>query len=313
MIRKSLPQQLRKAFCFYPVNAQSLPAMTKEAGMPPGYSKIKLSNGYTVSYIDEGRGEQTIVFIHGLANYSGTWAKNIAGLKESYRCIAIDLPGNGYSEKTDVVYSMQFYAACVYDFIRLLQLRHVVLCGHSMGGQVALTLLLNAPDAAEQLILCAPAGFERFNLFEKTMYRSVISIADLFSSEESSLRNSIYSSFYQNPSQADAMIADMVQILHAYPARLYRKMVESSIDGMLNEPVYERLGEISVPVLIIFGALDALIPNKLLHPVSTEQLAREAMSKMPDAQLEMVPFAGHFVQWEKADAVNGLINAFLAG
>jgi len=287
--------------------------MTKEESLPSGYRKIKLSNGYTVSYIDEGKGAQTIVFIHGLANYSGTWAKNIEGLKHSSRCIAIDLPGNGYSEKPDTTYNIQFYAACVYDFIRLLNLRNVVLCGHSMGGQIAITLLLNAPDAAQKLVLCAPAGFERFNLFEKTMYRSVVSIADLFSSEESSLRNSIYSSFYQNPSQADGMIDDMVQILRSYPARIYRKMVESSIDGMLNEPVYERLGEISIPVLVIFGALDALIPNKLLHPVSTEQLAREAIAKMADARLEMVPFAGHFVQWEKAAVVNKLITSFLEG
>lgn len=287
--------------------------MTKVEGLPAGYSKIRLSNGYTVSYVDEGEGAQTILFLHGLANYSAAWTNNVKGLKQNYRCIAIDLPGNGYSEKPDTLYSMQFYAACVYDFIRLLDLRNVVLCGHSMGGQVALTLLLHAPDAAQKLVLCAPAGFERFNLFEKTMYRSVIGIADLFSSEESSLRNSIYSSFYQNPSQADGMIDEMVHILRSYPARIYRKMVESSIDGMLNETVYDRLGEINIPVLVIFGALDALIPNKLLHPVSTEQLARETIGKMADARLEMVPFAGHFVQWEKAAVVNKLIASFLEG
>jgi pimeloyl-ACP methyl ester carboxylesterase len=285
--------------------------MIKEGGVRSDYRKIELSNGFSVSYSDEGKGAQTILFIHGLATYGGTWAQNIAGLRGSYRCIAVDLPGNGYSDKPDTVYNMQFYAACIYDFIHLLKLKNVVLCGHSMGGQVALTLLLNAPDVAQKLVLCAPAGFERFNVFEKTMYRSVIGVADLFSSDESSLRSSIYSSFYQNPSQADGMIAEMVKILHSYPARIYRKMVESSVDGMLNEPVYEQLDKIKVPVLVIFGELDALIPNKLLHPVSTEHMARQATAKMQHARLEMVPFAGHFVQWEKASAVNQLIASFL--
>ena len=276
-----------------------------------GYKKITLSNGAAVSYIDEGKGAQTILFIHGLATYGGTWMQNIEGLKSQFRCIAIDLPGNGYSDKGDLPYSIQYYAACVYDFIKLMKLQHVVLCGHSMGGQIAMTLLLNAPDAAEKMVLCAPAGFEQFNVFEKTMYRSVLGFADMFSSDESSLRNSIYTSFYKNPSQADGMIEDMVGILKSYPSSKYKKMMEASIDGMLNEPVYTRLGEIAVPVLVIFGEIDALIPNKLLHPISTDQLARNAISKMQHAELAMIPFAGHFVQWEQATKVNDVIATFL--
>jgi pimeloyl-ACP methyl ester carboxylesterase len=275
------------------------------------YKKIKLSNSASVSYIDEGKGKQTIVFIHGLATYSGTWVQNIEVLKEKYRCVAIDLPGNGYSDKGDLPYSIQYYAACVYDFITLLKLDRVVLCGHSMGGQIALTLMLKVPQAAEKMILCAPAGFEQFNVFEKTMYRSAIGMADMFSSDESSLRNSIYSSFYKNPNQADGMIDDMVKILKSYPSSTYKKMMDASIKGMLDEPVYERLSEIEIATLVIFGELDALIPNKLLHPISTDQLARRAVAKMPDAVLKMIPFAGHFVQWEKADKVNEAIGDFL--
>lgn len=275
------------------------------------YHKITLSNGASVSYIDEGSGPSTILFIHGLATYGGTWVHNIEGLQSAFRCIALDLPGNGHSDKSDLPYSIQYYAACVYDFIQKMKLKNVVLCGHSMGGQIAMTLMLNVPDAAVKMVLCAPAGFEQFNVFEKTMYRSVIGLADIFSSDESSLRNSIYNSFYKNPAQADGMIEDMVKILRSYPASTYKKMLDASIQAMMNEPVYDSLSKIKIPTLVIFGELDALIPNKLLHPISTDQLARTAVAKMPDATLEMIPFAGHFVQWEKAERVNAAIKDFV--
>lgn len=264
-----------------------------------------------MAYIDEGSGEQTIVFIHGLATFGGTWQQNINRLKSNFRCIAIDLPGNGYSDKADMPFSIKYYASCLYDFITKMKLKNVVLCGHSMGGQIAMTLMLLQPDAAHKMVLCAPAGFEQFNVFEKTMYRSMVSMADMFSSNESNLRQSIYTSFYRNPNQADDMIDEMVSILKSYPTSGYKKMMDASIGSMLDEPVYDRLSEITVPTLIIFGEIDALIPNKLLHPISTDQLARQAMAKMPNASLAMVPFAGHFVQWEKAEKVNELILTFL--
>lgn len=278
---------------------------------PAEYRQQLLSNGITVMYTDEGHGDTVLLFLHGLATYSGTWVRNTAVLNRCARCIALDLPGNGYSEKGKFPFSMEFYAACVYDFIRLLGLRNVVLCGHSMGGQVAMTLVLRAPEIVSRLILCAPAGFEEFSPLERTMYRSAIGFFDFFSSDESSLRSSIYSSFYKNPAQAEGLLHEMTEILRAYPQTLYRRMLEASIDGMLKEPVYPRLQELTLPVLVIFGAFDALIPNKLLHPIATDQLARQAIARMPDARLEMIPFAGHFVQWEKADEVNQLIAAFL--
>lgn len=275
------------------------------------YQKIQLSNGAFVSYLDHGAGEQTILMLHGLATYSGTWAKNIEGLQTQYRCVALDLPGNGHSEKGDLPYSIQYYAACVYDFIQKLKLKNVVLCGHSMGGQIAMTLMLNVPHAAEKMVLCAPAGFEQFTVFEKTMYRSFIGFADMFSSDENSLRNSVYNSFYKNPSQADGLLEEMSAILKSYPSAAYKKMLDASIQGMMNEPVFDRLSKIDIPTLVIFGELDALIPNKLLHPIATDQLARSAVAKMPNATLQMIPFAGHFVQWEKSEKVNEAIITFL--
>ncbi len=273
--------------------------------------KVQLSNGCEVAYIDEGSGAQTILFVHGLATYARSWKYQIEGLKDKYRCIAIDLPGNGKSDRGDYPYGINFFAGCVYDFIQKLRLTNVVLAGHSMGGQVVLNLLINLPSAAEKLILFAPAGFETFNGIERSLYQSSISFLDMFSTEENSLRRTIRSSFYQYPPQVDEMIEELVGLMKVHSIRQYRAMIEACVAGMLHEPVFDQLHLIQQPTLVMYGERDALIPNRLIHPVNTRAIGEAGVARMPYATLQMIPRCGHFLQLEKASVVNGLVREFL--
>ncbi|HEY1030818.1 MAG TPA: alpha/beta hydrolase [Flavipsychrobacter sp.] len=273
--------------------------------------KVQLSNGCEVAYIDEGSGAQTILFVHGLATYARSWKKQIESLKDKYRCIAIDLPGNGKSDRGDYPYSMNFFAGCVYDFIQKLRLTNVVLAGHSMGGQVVMNLLINLPSAAEKLILFAPAGFETFNGMERSLYQSSISFLDMFSTEENSLRRTIRSSFYQYPPHVDEMIEELVALMKIHSIREYRAMIEACVAGMLHEPVFNQLHLIQQPTLVMYGERDALIPNRLIHPVNTRTIGEAGVAQMPHAQLQMIPRCGHFLQLEKPAEVNSLVREFL--
>lgn len=264
-----------------------------------------------ISYVDEGSGETTLLFIHGLANYALGWKKNIDALKNHCRCIAIDLPGNGLSEHGDFPYGINYFANVVTDFIKELRLQNVVLAGHSMGGQIAMTIVLNNPEIADALILCAPAGFEVFTPWDAGLFETSISVFDYFSTEESSLVKSIRSSFYHYTLQADDMINDLLQLMNHYPLNDYRKMMKACIHGMLHEPVYNSLHLIKQPALIIFGERDALIPTRALHPVTTRKIAEDGASKLANSELHLIPDCGHFVQWEKAKKVNDLIISFL--
>jgi len=272
----------------------------------------ELSNGCKLSYIDEGKGEQAIIFIHGLSNYSLGWEKNIDGLKGHFRCIAIDLPGNGYSGRGDYPYSMAFFAECIHELIGKLQLDKVCLCGHSMGGQIALITALNYPEEIHKLVLCAPAGFEEFSATERMMYMASIQIFDVFSSEENSLRKTMRSSFYMFPEQAKGMVDELAKLMKEHDIKDYRKMVEASIYAMLHEPVFDKLRFITQPTLVLFGEKDTLIPNKILHPVSTQHIAEKGVAEMPNATLEMLSKCGHFLQWEKSGDVNYYMGRFLS-
>lgn len=264
-----------------------------------------------IAYIDEGNGPRTLLFIHGLANYALVWKKNIDFLSQYYRCIAIDLPGNGLSGKEDRPYGMKFYAQSVNDFIQAMGLKNLTLVGHSMGGQIAMTTLIKYPGSAVSLVLCAPAGFEEFSTLDKTLYSNALHMFSYFSSDEQALRQAIENSFYRQQSQGESIIRELAGIMKTYKMHSYRKMVDASIKSMLDDTVYNQLDKLTLPTLVIFGRHDALIPNKLIHHTTTERLAKAAVQKMPDATLELLPDCGHFVQWEKADDVNRLIIQFL--
>ena len=203
--------------------------------------------------MDEGGGDKTLLFIHGLANYAPVWKKNIDELKKYYRCIAIDLPGNGLSDQNKHDYSIHFFAKCVFTFITALKLKNVCIAGHSMGGQIAITTLLQHPECATALALCAPAGFEKFSIMEKTMFYNSIHLFDIFTSDEHNLRTTIQNSFYHQQKQAEGIVTDLIGLMKTYKVSYYRKMIEACVKAMLEEPVYDQLHLIKQPALVMFG------------------------------------------------------------
>ncbi len=272
---------------------------------------IDLPGDCKIAYIDEGKGERTLLFIHGLANYALVWKNNIDYLKQYYRCIAIDLPGNGLSDKNEHDFSMRFFAECVYEFIKAMNLKDPVVIGHSMGGHIAMTLAIAHPLCLSKLVLCAPAGLEEFTSFDKTLYYSTIHLYDFVSSEEHTLRHTIENSFYHHKHQGESIVKDLVAIMKTYKLNYYRKMIESCIKGMLEEPVLDKISSITTPTLVMFGKHDALIPNRLLHHTTPEHIAKTGVQKLTNGKLEMISNCGHFLQLEKTDEVNRHIIMYL--
>lgn len=277
---------------------------------PVKHQKV-LHDAINIAYIDEGVGQNTILFVHGLGHSLLGWSRNVEYLKSYYRCIAIDLPGNGLSSNGQYPYSMHFFSEAIKDFISKLELKNVFLAGHSMGGQIALTFAINYSHLLKGLILCAPAGFETFNEWEISLYRNTMFFVDMVSDEETSLRKAVHNSFYIMPDNAPDFIQQLVDLMKLQNREHYRYMLDGCINAMLSEPVFDRLQEIKVPTQIIFGERDNLIPNKFIHPISTKSLAQTAAARFENAQLEIISQCGHFVQWEKAGQVNGVIRNFV--
>lgn len=265
-----------------------------------------------IAFVDMGSGEKTLVFIHGLSSNLQSWMKNISELKKSHRCIALDLPGYGKSTKNRTTYSMRDYADFLNSFIDRKNLENVILAGHSMGGQIATHTVLNAQENFRSLILIAPAGVETFTENEAEILKASYTSEMVEGSTPEQIRDNYEKNFYKFPVDAQFMVEERIAMKEADNMNIYSKVVVNNIQAMLNEPVIEEFPEIEIPVLMIYGKNDLLIPNSYFHPsqdvVSLSETAKEKISNL---EVNLIDKAGHFVNFEQSEQVNNLILEFL--
>ena len=273
---------------------------------------IRLSSG-KLAYVEKGKG-QTLLFIHGLGGNISHWLKEVNGLSSTYRCIAIDLPGYGWSDKqvdTKGIDQLQFYADAVSEFLYKKKIRNVVLAGHSMGGQVAIITSLQNKKI-KKLVLVAPAGFETFTDKESQLLIASTPPSVYEKQDEAVIRNNFKINFFQQPADAEQLIMERLKFKTCNDFKLYSETVSNGIKGMLAHPVKDSLQNLSMPVLVIFGANDGLIPNKYLHPLmNTVDLAKQSAALIRKSSTEIIQNAGHMVQFEKSNEMISILKNFI--
>lgn len=272
---------------------------------------VKYSNidpGIKLAWTDEGNGAKTILFIHGMGGFMDLWKWQVEGLKTEYRCVAVDLPGNGLSQSGNYPYNMFFYAETLARFVETENLQHVTLCGHSMGGQIAIILALRYPQIADRLMLIAPAGLEKYNSSEAFFLQQMMGVGHWFYMNAMNIDGIINQSFFKDNDQAKGIILRIKQIMKNQPAGHWNNMITESVNAMLREQVYDFLPQLQLPVDIIFGSHDAFIPNRAVHPADTlHGLLAAAEMRIANCTTHVIKGAGHFVHIEKMEEVNRLI------
>lgn len=98
-----------------------------------------------IYYNSKGSGK-TVVLLHGYLESSEIWDSFAEKLSAHFRVICVDLPGHGLSEVYGPVHSMEFMATAIKDLLDSLKIRKAFVCGHSLGGYVALAFLELFPE-----------------------------------------------------------------------------------------------------------------------------------------------------------------------
>ena len=117
-------------------------------------------DGHVVSYQQAGPSHsEPIVLLHGLASDSDTWDKAIEPLAEhGLRVIAVDLLGHGRSDKPAGGYLLDDYARQLHLFFEAIGLQRATLCGHSLGGAIAVHFGYHYPQHVQRLVLVSAGG-----------------------------------------------------------------------------------------------------------------------------------------------------------
>jgi len=288
-------------------DALSAPAAVKRLPLGEGDAAVE------VAYIDEGQGP-LIVLVHGLGEHLGYWSENFGPLvAQGFRVVAVDLPGFGRSSKPRADYSMAQQAGWLAAFLSAVAPETpAVVVGHSMGGQVSLRLALDAPGLVRGLCLVAPAGIERFSQGEADWLKANTGTVALARQDEAQIRAHYRRNLYRRwVSATEHHLEERVRLRGAKDFDAYLYAVVRSIHGMLDGPVADELSRLpsTLPVTVVFGEEDAMIPNPFLHGGPTSEVADEAQRRLPGALVRLLPGVGHMVQVEAPQETNALIAA----
>jgi len=99
---------------------------------------ILYRDGAEISYNIYGEGGATLLFVHGAYIDQTYWKSQVDYFKNDYKVVTMDLPGHGKSGKGRKYWSLDNFAGDVYAVIRRLDLKNVILIGHSMAGDINL-------------------------------------------------------------------------------------------------------------------------------------------------------------------------------
>jgi len=99
-----------------------------------------------INYFQQGQGDTTLLFLHGWCIDGMYWKNQVDYFSKTYNVFAIDLPGFGKSKAKRTNWTIEEYANDVIAFIDTMNLKNVVIIGHSMAGEIMLqTALSNNP------------------------------------------------------------------------------------------------------------------------------------------------------------------------
>ncbi len=99
-------------------------------------------NQVEINYFHQGEGDTTLLFIHGWCIDATYWNNQIEYFSKNYNVYAIDLPGFGKSKAERVNWTIEEYANDVSAFIDKMNLKNVVIIGHSMAGEIMLQIAM---------------------------------------------------------------------------------------------------------------------------------------------------------------------------
>lgn len=269
-------------------------------------------NEIKTRYWELGRehGGVPLVLLHGNSGRVEWWLTNIFMLAERYHVYAIDLVGSGKTDKPQKTYRFEDLAQFVRDVLDVLNLQQSTIAGHSAGGAVALAFALSFPERLHKLILINSGGLGQDIRLEARLVTLPLVGELLNHPSQFGIRLLVRGAVY-NP---DSFLKDDTFMTFLYESKLDQAMldfwlrtVRTGVDFWgqrlsLVQLITNRLSEIAVPTLVIWGRQDRFVP------VSHGEMAARII---PNTSLHILENCGHWTPMEQPEAFNRVVTEFL--
>ena len=266
-------------------------------------------NGVKVHYKTYGQGEPVFVLLHGFGASLFSWREVTAPLAEMGTVIAYDRPAFGLTERPldwegESPYSQDAQVELVIGLMDALGVEQAILVGNSAGGTISMLTALKYPQRVQSLILVDPAvyagggapGWIRPLLGTPQMRH----LGPLVARQIQTRGPELVELAWHDPTRLTSEIMEGYQKplrVDNWDKALWELTVSSRESGLA-----ERLSEFDLPVLVITGDDDRIVPTE-----QSLQLAKE----IPNAQLVVIPQCGHVPHEECPDVFMQAVTDFL--
>jgi pimeloyl-ACP methyl ester carboxylesterase len=259
-----------------------------------------------VNYVEMGQGPP-VVLIHGLSGCWQNWLENIPHLARRHRVVALDLAGFGESELPNEQISIPGYGRFIDAFLGQVGIERAALVGNSMGGFIAAEAAIAHPSRVEKLVLVSAAGLvrvgnARLHALERAARLFHPAMAAVLARREHlvrrpRLRRMMLYGVARHPERLSPELCFEVASGAGKPGFL------DALNAVLDYDFRDRLPEVSVPTLIVWGR------NDMIVPVSG---ASEYEQLIAGAKRVIFEDTGHVPMLERPARFNSLLEEFLS-
>lgn len=254
------------------------------------------AGGWTFAYQEAGSGPP-LFLLHGLLMDRTMWDEQVAALAGRYRVVTVDAPGQGSSPPRAAGFTLEDEAAALWTLAGEIGVDGpAVWGGHSMGGMKSMRIALDHPVRA--LILIDTQPYPE-NPDARAQYDALFQVlAENGPNDDLAALTgmTMFGAAYVSSAEGQRWIKGW--------STLHAPQIEGSWRSVMDRgDISARIGEISVPTLVVHGTDDT--------PIAVE-VARDYVTKIPNATLVEIAGSGHTSPCEKPVEVTKAIEDFLA-
>jgi len=246
-------------------------------------------NGLETYYTAEGQGPP-VVLLHGWGSSRQSLTPLCSALATTFRVLAVDLPGFGWSQPPPSAWGTQEYASHILRLMQEVRIDRAALVGHSFGGRIAIALAATQPARISRLALVASAGIRPPR---GAGYYLRVATAKL-------VRR-----FFSLPGLGGMGQRIIAKVSGRVGSRDYRAAgaLRPILVKVVNEDLTPILPTIQAPTLILWGDRDQEVPPSAIETMAT---------KIPRSRLVVFAGAGHFPFLDAPEEFCRTLSDFLA-
>jgi pimeloyl-ACP methyl ester carboxylesterase len=270
--------------------------------------RIDVGRARNVNYVEMGpESGKALLLVHGLSGSWQNWLENIPYFSRDHRVVALDLPGFGESPMPDWEVSVEAYGRFVLEFCNALGVHRCTIVGNSMGGFIAAETATQEPARFEKLVLVSAAGISHAR-----MRRQPAEVAARMGIATAPLTLRLFDRGLRRPGIRRAMFGGLFYAPHRLRIEFLwecfhhgngKPGVLPAVRGLIGYDILDRLEDVDVPTLIVWGRNDHIVP------------ANDAVGygrRLRNSRTVIFDKTGHLPMAERPVRFNRVLETFLA-